>query len=126
MTIALDPDPEALFGTLHDQAPHQHPPQSTRTASSVRSGGKDLLPVFYDVMELSWRSLGTPLVLAQLLRDHHRQTSRTHVRIFVCYRGNEPVAVAFNGYFNGTVEGMWAGGTPRPAACRLTTCCIGR
>ena len=26
--------------------------------------------------------------------------------------GLEPVAVAFNGYFNGVVEGMWAGGTP--------------
>jgi serine/alanine adding enzyme len=29
----------------------------------------------------------------------------------VCSRGAEPVAVALCGYFNGIVEGMWAGGT---------------
>jgi hypothetical protein len=29
----------------------------------------------------------------------------------VCRLNGEPVAVAFNGYFAGTVEGMWAGTT---------------
>jgi predicted N-acyltransferase len=39
------------------------------------------------------------------------KTFPEQTRIFVCSRRGEPVAVALNGHFGDTVEGMWAGGT---------------
>jgi lipid II:glycine glycyltransferase (peptidoglycan interpeptide bridge formation enzyme) len=74
----------------------------------VRSGGPELLDDFYDVVAESWRNLGTPLYrksyFASILTAFPELT-----RIFVTYAGAVPVAVAFNGYYRGTVEGMWAG-----------------
>jgi FemAB-related protein (PEP-CTERM system-associated) len=109
MSIALDRDPEALFGRFTSK----HRTNIRRAIKNdlvTTSGGADLLPVFYSVMEQSWRQLGTPLYS----RDYFARILETfgeRVRIFVCSRQGEPVAVAFNGYFNGVVEGMWAGGT---------------
>ena len=109
MTIALDPDHEALFGRFTTKH-RTNIRRSFKNGLEVRSGVKDLLPVFQDVMELSWRMLGTPLYSRSYFETIIDRFP-DQVRIFACYRGNEPVAVAFNGYFAGTVEGMWAGGT---------------
>lgn len=109
MSIALDRDPEALFGRFTSK----HRTNIRRAIKNdlvTRSGGAELLPVFYSVMEQSWRQLGTPLYS----RDYFARILETfgeRTRIFVCSRRDQPVAVAFNGYFNGVVEGMWAGGT---------------
>jgi FemAB-related protein (PEP-CTERM system-associated) len=109
MSIALDRDPEALFGRFTSK----HRTNIRRAIKNdlvTTSGGAELLPVFYSVMEQSWRQLGTPLYS----RDYFARILETfgeRARIFVCSRQGEPVAVAFNGYFNGVVEGMWAGGT---------------
>jgi lipid II:glycine glycyltransferase (peptidoglycan interpeptide bridge formation enzyme) len=76
----------------------------------VTSGGKELLDVFYSVMEQSWRALGTPFY-ARSYFDTIFQSLAEHTRIFVCSQGEQPVAVACVGYSNGVVEGLWAGGT---------------
>ena len=109
MSIALAPDPDTLFNKFTSKH-RTNIRRSYKNDLSVISGGSELLPVFYRIMEESWRSLGTPFYarsyFATILTTFPELT-----RIFVCNKGSEPVAVAFNGYFNGTVEGMWAGGT---------------
>jgi FemAB-related protein (PEP-CTERM system-associated) len=109
MHIELAPDPDTLwnkFNTKH----RTNIRRSQKNGLEVRSGGLDLLPTFYSVMEQSWRMLGTPLY-ARSNYENILKTLPHYTRIFVCSRGSEPVAVAFNGYNNGTVEGLWAGGT---------------
>ena len=61
-------------------------------------------------MQRSWRDLGTPLYDPGYFRAIV-DAFPGQIRVFVCRRNNEPVAVAFNGYFAGKVEGMWAGNT---------------
>lgn len=109
MSIALEADPEALFGKFTSKH-RTNIRRSYKNGLSVTSGGSELLPVFYRVMEESWRSLGTPFYSRSYF-DSIMAAFPDSTRIFVCNREQEPVAVAFNGYFNGTVEGMWAGGT---------------
>lgn len=78
---------------------------------SVRHAGAELLDTFYDLLIKSWRRLGTPVYrkayFASILDSFPEQT-----RIFVAYAGDTPIATAFNGYFGGTVEGMWAAASP--------------
>jgi FemAB-related protein (PEP-CTERM system-associated) len=109
MSIDLERDPEALFGKFTSK----HRTNIRRAIKNdlvMISGGRELLPVFYRVMEESWRQLGTPLYASSYFA-RILDTFGDQARIFVCSRKDEPVAVAFNGYFNGVVEGMWAGGT---------------
>jgi FemAB-related protein (PEP-CTERM system-associated) len=110
MSIPLEADSEALFGKFTTKH-RTNIRRSFKNGLEVRGGGRELLPVFYRVMEHSWRSLGTPLYSRGYF-ESIMATFGDRARIFVCSRGTEPVAVAFNGYYNGTVEGMWAGGTP--------------
>jgi FemAB-related protein (PEP-CTERM system-associated) len=109
MSIDLERDPEALFGKFTSKH-RTNIRRSIKNDLVTTSGGKELLPVFYRVMEESWRSLGTPLYASSYF-SRVLDTFGENARIFVCSRKDEPVAVAFNGYFNGVVEGMWAGGT---------------
>jgi len=110
MMIELDKDPEALFGRFTSKH-RTNIRRSIKNELVIASGGAELLPVFYGVMEQSWRSLGTPLY-ARSYFERIVETFGERTRIFVCTRHGAPVAVAFNGYFNGVVEGLWAGGTP--------------
>jgi FemAB-related protein (PEP-CTERM system-associated) len=109
MSIALDADANVLFERFASKH-RTNIRRSFKNGLEVRSGGAELLPTFYRVMEESWRSLGTPFYSRSYFAAI-MQTFGERTRIFVCSRGDEPVAVAFNGYFNGVVEGMWAGGT---------------
>lgn len=109
MTLDLDPDPDRLwngFTSKHRTAIRR----VYKDGLAVTSGGAELLPDFYAVMQHSWRDLGTPLYALEyfqaILDAFPEQT-----RIFVCRREGVPIAVAFNGYFAGKVEGMWAGTT---------------
>lgn len=108
MQIDLCADPDEVwngFSSKHRTAIRR----SYKNELEVYSGGVELLPIFYGVMEQSWRALGTPLYS----RSYFERVMRTFpdaTRIFVCHRNKEPIAVAFNGYSNGAVEGMWAGG----------------
>lgn len=120
MHIALDNDPDVLWNKFTSKH-RTNIRRSQKNELQVVAGGSELLDTFYSVMEQSWRSLGTPFYsrsyFASIL-----QALPDHTRIFVCAKGNEPVAVAFNGYFNGTVEGLWAGGTElsRPLQANYT------
>ena len=110
MTLELEPDPERLWAKFTSKH-RTNIRRVYKDGLAVTGGSHELLPAFYDVMQRSWRDLGTPLYapgyFEAIVAAFPDQT-----RIFVCHRNNEPVAVALNGYFAGTVEGMWAGNTP--------------
>lgn len=110
MSIDLQSDPDLLWNAYSSKH-RTNIRRSYKNELEVTSGGIELLQVFYDVMQASWRDLGTPLYGRNYFEEI-LQTFPDNTRIFLCSRRGEPVAVAFNGYFNGTVEGMWAGGMP--------------
>ncbi len=110
MTLELQPDPDRLWNGFASK----HRTNIRRVYKDglvVTGGGRELLPEFYSVMQRSWRDLGTPLY-APAYFEAIVEAFPERTRMFVCHRNDEPVAVAFNGYFAGTVEGMWAGTTP--------------
>lgn len=109
MTLELTPDPDTLWNTFSSKQ-RTAIRRSYKNELSVRSGGAELLPIFYRVMQESWRALGTPLYHPRYFQEIFRAFGEK-TRIFICEQRGIPVAVALNGYFNGTVEGMWAGGT---------------
>lgn len=111
MTVALDPDPEALmrsFSTKH----RTNIRRAQKNDLTVRAGGTELLDDFYATLSRSWQRLGTPLYRRSYFEDIVRRFDGG-TRLFVAYHGGVPVATAFNGEFRGTVEGMWAGVDPR-------------
>lgn len=110
MTIRLAPDPDTLwkgFSSKHRTGIRR----VYKHGVTVAAGGPELLDAFYEVLAESWRNLGTPIYrksyFAAILREFPKQT-----RLFVCRQGERPVAAAFNGEFNGVVEGMWMGSRP--------------
>jgi len=107
MTVRLDPDPEVLWSAFASK----HRTNIRRVYKhgvTVAAGGAELLDEFYDVLAESWRSLGTPIYRKAYFRAILEQFPK-HTRLFVCRQGARPVAAAFNGEFNGVVEGMWLG-----------------
>jgi len=115
MTITLAADADTLWnGFTHKHRKNVR--RAYKNELSVVSGGLDQLPAFYKVMEESWRSHGTPLYS----RDYFANVLTSlgdRARVFICLHRDEPVAAALTGYFNGVVEGLWAGG--RAAAREL-------
>lgn len=109
MHIELAPDPDTLWNKFASKH-RTNIRRAQKNNLEVRNGGVELLDVFYSVMEQSWRQLGTPFY-ARSYFEAILKALPEHTRIFVCSQGETPVAVAFNGYFNGMVEGLWAGGT---------------
>ncbi len=110
MALSLQPDAEKLF-EKYSSKHRTNIRRSFKNDLTVKSGGRDLLPQFYSVLEQSWHNLGTPLYRRAYF-EKILDTFPDNTRIFVCSQRGTPVAVAFNGEFNGIVEGMWAGGTP--------------
>lgn len=107
MTLDLAPDPDLVwnaFKTKH-RTNIRH---AYKNDLSVRSGGLDLLDIFYDILTETWRNLGTPIYqkayFERVLRTFPDETT-----IVVVDHRVLPIAAAFNGHFRGTVEGMWAG-----------------
>lgn len=110
LTVPLVADPEALFASF-SQKHRKNIRRAQKNNLEVRIGGAELLGDFYAVLEQSWRSLGTPLYSIGYF-ERVLATFPNNTTIYVCTHQNRPVCVAFNGYYNGTVEGMWAGGMP--------------
>ncbi len=67
MSIELEADPEKMF-EKYTSKHRTNIRRSYKNDLSVKSGGLELLPIFYSLMEESWRNLGTPL--------YSRNTSR--------------------------------------------------
>ena len=111
MTLALNADPEALYASF-TRKHRKNIRSAQRGGFEVRSGGTDILPDFYRVLEESWRGLGTPLYGMSYFRQVV-ETFPSRTTVFVCYQHGEPVAVALTGHSNRTVEGLWAGTRPR-------------
>jgi FemAB-related protein (PEP-CTERM system-associated) len=109
MTIDLAADPDQLWNNFTSKH-RTNIRRVYKDGFTVKSGGGELLPDFYKVMQRSWRDLGTPIYSLAYFRAII-DAFPGQTRIFICHLGGEPVAVAFNGYFAGKVEGMWAGTT---------------
>ena len=109
LQIDLAPNPDTLW-EAYTSKHRKNVKRAYQNNLSVRTGGAELLDVFYSVMEQSWRALGTPFY-ARSYFDAIFKALPDHTRIFVCSQGDQPVAVSCVGYFNGIVEGLWAGGT---------------
>ncbi|MCU7869189.1 MAG: FemAB family PEP-CTERM system-associated protein [Candidatus Thiodiazotropha sp. (ex Lucinoma borealis)] len=75
---------------------------------TIRCGGEELLSDFYQIISKSWRTLGTPIYSIKYFEQLFIHL-REHIKIFVAYKGDIPVAAALNGYYKNTVEGMWLG-----------------
>jgi FemAB-related protein (PEP-CTERM system-associated) len=110
MTIELLPDPEAMMAAF-SMKHRKNIRRAQKNLLTVRSGGMELLPHFYETLSESWKSLGTPLYKRSYFEEILRRFG-DDVRIFVTYNEAVPVATALCGYFGDTVEGMWAGVDP--------------
>jgi FemAB-related protein (PEP-CTERM system-associated) len=108
MTVHLDRDPEKLWNAFKTDH-RKHIRQAYKKGLSVRRGGIELLDTFYEILSQSWRNLGTPIYhktyFERVLKAFPEETA-----IFVVDHEGVPIATACNGYFRGTVEGMWLGG----------------
>ena len=108
MTIPLAPDPDTLWNGFTSKH-RKNVKRAYKNDLAVKIGGLELLPTFYSMMEESWRNLGTPLYSREYFQ-RVLETFPDNTRVFVCHRNEQPVAVSLCGYFNGMVEGLWAGG----------------
>lgn len=110
MTIELDADSQKLWDGFH--AHHRkNVRRALKNEFDVRVGGIELLDPFYHVLELSWRTLGTPLYAKHYFR-RVLETFPDNTHVYVCQHKEKPAGVAMVGHFNGTVEGLWAGCDP--------------
>jgi FemAB-related protein (PEP-CTERM system-associated) len=107
MTIALDPDPEAVMARFkRDQRG-----EIRRAAKRgfVTKVGHELVDDFYEVLSDGWRELGTPIFNVHYLKAILRAFPEA-IRVFVVYAPDgSPAAGALIGIHKGTVEGMWLG-----------------
>ena len=110
LTIPLESDPDSLWNAYTSKH-RNNIRRSYKSGLRVQHGHLDQLDTFYDIMCHSWRALGTPIYRKSFFASI-LEAFGDRARIFVVYLEDTPVATAFNGYHNGTVEGMWAGGMP--------------
>lgn len=111
MTIALDPDPDVVWGGFKSK----HRTQIRRAYKdglSTTYGHLELVDTFYNLYCESWRTLGTPVYHEQYFRAI-LETFPEETLIFIAYHHDRPIAAAFNGYYKGVVEGMWAAIHPK-------------
>lgn len=110
MTLPLAPNPDTVWEKFSSKH-RTNVRRAYKNGLATTGGGAELLDEFYALMEWSWKTLGTPLYKRDYFADILR-TFPESTRIFICRRDKEPIAAAFNGYFNGVVEGLWAAGSP--------------
>ena len=110
MTIDLDADPDTLWNAFKSK----HRTNIRRVYKNnvrVAQGRHELLDTFYSLISKSWKGLGTPIYRKSYFADI-LDTFPDETRIFIAYQDDTPVATAFNAYYKGIVEGMWAGALP--------------
>jgi FemAB-related protein (PEP-CTERM system-associated) len=107
LTLKLDKD----YDNLWNKYKSKHRTNIRRVYKNgvtVKKGGEELLPDFYYILSKSWRDLGTPIYSQEYFRKIFKHFHHS-INIFVAYIEGVPVAAALNGYYKGTVEGMWLG-----------------
>jgi len=110
MTIPLPATADALMTAFHHKH-RQNVKRALKNAIEVKVGGAELLDPFYELMELSWKHLGTPLYHKQYFVDLLAAFGGD-MRIFLALHEGKPIGTAWNGYHRPTAEGMWAAGDP--------------
>ncbi|VAW73245.1 FIG070318: hypothetical protein [hydrothermal vent metagenome] len=110
MTLELDADPDTLWNAFKSKH-RTNIRRVYKNGVAVTAGGIELLDDFYDIMSQSWRTLGTPIYRKRYFHSI-LEAFGDDIRIFVATQNGTPVATAFNGHFQSTVEGMWAGAIP--------------
>lgn len=108
--VSLEADPDALFQSF-SKSHRRNIRRAYKEGFETRSGGIELLPTFYAVLERLWRSLGTPIYPARFFEEVLR-TFPDRTRIFSVHRGSDVVASMLVGYGNGSAESMWGGSHP--------------
>lgn len=111
MTVALDANPDTLWNAF-DSKHRKNIRRVYKNNLRVTSGHMEHLDVFYRVLAEAWREHGTPIYRKQYFADV-LATFPDQTRIFMVHHENTPVATAFVGYHDGTIEGMWLGTDPR-------------
>lgn len=110
MTIKLNNDPEVLWNAFSSKH-RTNIRRAYKNGLEVISGGREYLDTFYNILAISWRNMGTPIYKKSYFERIFSSFGEM-LKIFICTLNGKPVAGAFNGYFNGVVEGMWAGAIP--------------
>lgn len=110
MTLDLNADPDVIWNAFKSK----HRTNIRRTYKNnihVKQGRHELLDDYYTLLSKSWKNLGTP-IYKKLYFENILNTFPDSTKIFVAYIDEKPIATAFNGYYKGVVEGMWAGTLP--------------
>lgn len=115
MTVALQPDPDAMMQGFSQKHRHNLRRAQKNPITVRQASGAELLDDFYGVLRLSWQRLGTPLYRRSYFARIIAAMPEA-IRLHVAYHEGRPIAVAFNGEFRGTIEGMWAGVDPAAQA----------
>jgi FemAB-related protein (PEP-CTERM system-associated) len=107
MTVALRPDPEALFATF-ERTHRKDIRRAYKEGFSTRFGGLELVDDLYAVLSETWRDLGTPIYSKAYLQSVLRAFPDS---TFVCVvsAGDDLAAASLQGFQNGTAEGLWLG-----------------
>ncbi len=107
LTINLDSESENIWNNYKSKH-RTNIRRVYKNGITVKKGGEELLTAFYKVISMSWRDLGTPIYSIEYFKQIFKYF-KNDIKIFVAYKDQIPVAAALNGYYKGTVEGMWLG-----------------
>lgn len=110
MTINLQPESSVIWDAFSSKH-RTNIRRAYKNGLSVKCGGREMVDIFYSILSRSWKALGTPIYSKSYFHRIFDEFDR-ELKIFVCYHHDQPIAVAFNGHFRDTVEGMWAGVLP--------------
>jgi len=111
MTLDLDADADKIWNGFKSKH-RTNIRRVYKNGITVKQGRHNLLDIFYKLISQSWRGLGTPIYKKSYFKDI-LDTFPNETKIFVAYKDGTPIATAFNGYYKGVVEGMWAGALPK-------------
>lgn len=105
MVVELDKDPEKLWNEFSSKH-RTNIRKSIKQDFKFEIGGLDVLDEFYQVISEGWRKLGTPIYKKSFFKKV-LTSFKKDVEICAVRYEDDLIAVAFNGLFNDTIEGMW-------------------
>lgn len=114
MVLDLPNDSDSLMRSFRSKLRNQIR-KPMREGLEVRNGGAELLDDFYRVFTVNMRDLGSPVHSKEFLLNI-LEMFPTRTRIFVVYKGAQPVACSFICTFRKTVYNPWASSLRRHRA----------